>query len=59
MVNLLPNVNAYQRVHKYINDPFLMPDLHWMNTDGSGEQKPQQQVYNKVKSKEHTYNLIQ
>ena len=57
VVSLFLGEKAFGMAPKYINDPSLMFDLHWIDPDRSAEQKPQQQVDNQPKIKQQRYNL--
>ena len=32
IVSMLPDIKAFGRAYKYINDSFLMPNLKWQNS---------------------------
>ena len=39
IVTLLPDAKPFERVHKYISDPPLIPKFQWTNPGTSVEQK--------------------
>ena len=57
IVSKLPDIKAFGRACKYINDPSIMPDLNWRNSSAGSIETLDQNVDINVNITKHKYGL--